>query len=317
MGQIIERYNRDIEFGIPSVDNRRASIRRLRRRYHPCHRPVPAQKTNTFVDLNLIPPELALSVLSHLGATDLCLASCVWRDLACDEFLWQSLCHQTWPFCSAYKNIDLPETFSFRKLYLRLDEARLTFNADAFEGIAYMTKYGLLDDNVDDVVAYFHTAPGIDPIQKRRFLQKNPSVLSRLMELKSYHKHVLPNALRRLFCELPAPVDEPGSMQFVTSLVSKFSARFVACNPDLGLTEDEVYMLCFSLIMLSTDLWSPHVKNKMSKREFIRNTRHATRTLRDDFLGHLYDNVYMVGHVVLSDLPGPPTPHPAIRSILV
>ncbi|VDP92736.1 unnamed protein product [Echinostoma caproni] len=69
--------------------------------------------------------------------------------------------------------------------------------------------------------------------------------------------------------------------------------------------------------MLSTDLWSPHVKNKMSKREFIRNTRHVTRTVRDDFLGHLYDNVYMVGHVVLSDLPGPPTRHPAIRTILV
>ena len=33
--------------------------------------------------------------------------------------------------------------------------------------------------------------------------------------------------------------------------------------------------MCFSQILLSVDLSSPHVKNKMSKREFIRNTRGA------------------------------------------
>ncbi len=39
------------------------------------------------------------------------------------------------------------------------------------------------------------------------------------------------------------------------------------------LISDSIYVLCFSLILLSVDLGSPHVKNKMSKREFIRNTR--------------------------------------------
>ena len=35
---------------------------------------VKGQKT---LDLNRMPPEIAISVLRHLGATDLCLASCV------------------------------------------------------------------------------------------------------------------------------------------------------------------------------------------------------------------------------------------------
>ena len=47
------------------------------------------QKT---LDLNRMPPELAISVLRHLGATDLCLASCVWQQLASDNILWQGLC---------------------------------------------------------------------------------------------------------------------------------------------------------------------------------------------------------------------------------
>merc|ERR1711974_461989 len=50
---------------------------------------VKGQKT---LDLNRMPPELAISVLRHLGATDLCLASCVWQQLASDNILWQGLC---------------------------------------------------------------------------------------------------------------------------------------------------------------------------------------------------------------------------------
>lgn len=63
------------------------------------------------------------------------------------------------------------------------------------------------------------------------------------------------------------------------------------------LIPDAVYVLCYSLILLSIDLTSPHVKNKMSKREFIRNTRRAAQNISEDFVGHLYDNIYLIGHV--------------------
>ena len=45
-----------------------------------------------FPDLSHLPPELALQVLKNLNATDLCLASCVWQQLASDNILWQGLC---------------------------------------------------------------------------------------------------------------------------------------------------------------------------------------------------------------------------------
>lgn len=43
-------------------------------------------------DLATLPPEVAVQVLSHLDATDLCLASCVnesWYSLANVEILWK------------------------------------------------------------------------------------------------------------------------------------------------------------------------------------------------------------------------------------
>ena len=54
------------------------------------------EETNTvtqkFPDLSHLPPEVALQVLKNLNATDLCLASCVWQQLASDNILWQGLC---------------------------------------------------------------------------------------------------------------------------------------------------------------------------------------------------------------------------------
>lgn len=44
-----------------------------------------------FIDLEMLPPELSITILSYLNATDLCLASCVWQDLGNDEYLWQGL----------------------------------------------------------------------------------------------------------------------------------------------------------------------------------------------------------------------------------
>lgn len=44
--------------------------------------------SSKFPDLRELPPELSLSVLSYLNATDLCLAACVWQSLANDKILW-------------------------------------------------------------------------------------------------------------------------------------------------------------------------------------------------------------------------------------
>ena len=49
-------------------------------------------KLDSFPDLVTLPPELAVQVLSHLDATDLCLASCVnelWSSLANVDLLWK------------------------------------------------------------------------------------------------------------------------------------------------------------------------------------------------------------------------------------
>ncbi|CAB1327226.1 unnamed protein product [Coregonus sp. 'balchen'] len=216
-----------------------------------------------FIDLEMLPPELSITILSYLNATDLCLASCVWQDLGHDEYLWQGLCKSTWGHCSIY-NRRLPYGFSYRSLYMMLDEGSLTFNANHQEGISYFMSKGILVDHPKELA----------------------------------NNQFLPNALRDFFRHIHAP-EERG--EYLETLITKFSHRFCACNPvlvrEVCLSPDAVYVLCYSLILLSIDLTSPHVKNKMSKREFIRNTRRAAQNISEDFVGHLYDNIYLIGHV--------------------
>ena len=65
---------------------------------------------------------------------------------------------------------------------------------------------------------------------------------------------------------------------------------------------DGIAVLSYSLLLLSVDLYSPHVKNKMSKREFIRNNRQIVADANRDLLGDLYDDVYLNGHIAATSM---------------
>ena len=92
---------------------------------------------NSSIDLNAIPPELSLQILKYLNATDLCLASCVWSSLANDNTLWKSLCQTTWGYASVYKcNKSFNDkNRSYRSIFMHLDEATLTFNANGWKKV--------------------------------------------------------------------------------------------------------------------------------------------------------------------------------------
>ncbi|CAI5681534.1 unnamed protein product [Oreochromis niloticus] len=256
-----------------------------------------SKEPHGFIDLEMLPPELGITILSYLNATDLCLAGCVWQGLGNDEYLWQGLCKSTWGHCSIY-NRRLPAGFSYRRLYLQLDEGSLTFNANPQEGISYFMSKGILVDHPTELAKFIFYTRRLNWKMLRIYLDERRDVLDELVKLHNFSNQFLPNALRDFFRHIHAP-EERG--EYLETLITKFSHRFCTCNPglvrELGLSPDAVYVLCYSLILLSIDLTSPHVKNKMSKREFIRNTRRAAHNVSDDFVGHLYDNIYLIGHV--------------------
>ena len=54
-------------------------------------------------------------------------------------------------------------------------------------------------------------------------------------------------------------------------------------------------------MLLSVDLYSPHNRNKMTKREFIRNNYQVLNgEISRESLGDCYDDVYLNGHIVIN-----------------
>ncbi|KAL1748872.1 hypothetical protein HDZ31DRAFT_28634, partial [Schizophyllum fasciatum] len=76
-------------------------------------------------------------------------------------------------------------------------------------------------------------------------------------------------ALRKLLMD----VGLPRETQQIDRVIEAFAQRYVVCNPSLFTSNDHPYILAFSLIMLHTDAFNKSNKRKMTKPDYIRNTR--------------------------------------------
>ncbi|RMJ25265.1 Sec7 domain protein [Aspergillus sp. HF37] len=64
-----------------------------------------------------------------------------------------------------------------------------------------------------------------------------------------------------------------GETQQVDRVLDAFSSRWCECNPRHGFkTADVVHTICYSLLLLNTDLHLADIDQKMTKNQFVRNT---------------------------------------------
>ena len=75
-------------------------------------------------------------------------------------------------------------------------------------------------------------------------------------------------ALRFLLLHLPLP-KEQGS---IYRLLEVFARHYHASNPTLLDSADQIHILCYSILMLNTDVWNANNKTKMTKEQYVRNT---------------------------------------------
>lgn len=117
-------------------------------------------------------------------------------------------------------------------------------------------------------------------------------------------------ALRRFLFESELPKET----QQVDRVLCAFSARFYSCNKDLWDRADQVYFLTFSLMLLQTDHFNAHNKHKMTKDEFVKNSRVCDGSLTDnsfisrELLEYLYDNITHSKFIQRAQLTQPQSP---------
>lgn len=260
-----------------------------------------------FYDLQEFPPEIAVEILSNLNATDLCLATCVWKDLAENEILWKRLCSSKWEYTTLYNRLRSPN-FSwesrkkplFKHLYLLLDEATLIFGFRPQQGIKYLVDHNILDNTIEEIAKFIHGTSSLSSKSLQVYLNDRHDILDLLIEMMTFKGLSICDGLRKFFKKIHPP-QQRGN--FLDIAVQKFASRYLKCNPGSGFNEENIAVLCYSLLLLSVDLYSPHVKNKMSKREFIRNNYQVLEgSVSRESLGDIYDDVYLNGHIVVNSI---------------
>ncbi|PPQ73222.1 hypothetical protein CVT24_010032 [Panaeolus cyanescens] len=119
--------------------------------------------------------------------------------------------------------------------------------------------------------------------------------------LRSYFNHFdfcnipLDVALRKLLME----VSLPRETQQIDRVIEAFSLRYTQCNPELFTSDDHPHILAFSLIMLHTDAFNPSNKRKMTKADYVKNTKQPG--IVTEVLDCFFDNIVFAPFIFIED----------------
>ncbi|KZT40064.1 hypothetical protein SISSUDRAFT_983756 [Sistotremastrum suecicum HHB10207 ss-3] len=102
-------------------------------------------------------------------------------------------------------------------------------------------------------------------------------------------------ALRKLLMDVGLPKET----QQIDRVMEAFAKRYTNCNPGLFISEDQPYVLAFSLMMLHTDAFNKSNKRKMTKVDYIKNTR--LPGLAQEILDCFFDNIVFAPFIFIED----------------
>ncbi|KAI0963448.1 hypothetical protein AcW1_000522 [Taiwanofungus camphoratus] len=102
-------------------------------------------------------------------------------------------------------------------------------------------------------------------------------------------------AVRKLLMD----VGLPRETQQIDRVIEAFAARYLQCNPNLFTSDDHPYILAFSLIMLHTDAFNKSNKRKMTKPDYVKNTR--LPGVSPEVLDCFYDNICFAPFIFIED----------------
>ncbi|CAG8448772.1 7439_t:CDS:10 [Ambispora gerdemannii] len=121
------------------------------------------------------------------------------------------------------------------------------------------------------------------------------AVFQAYLDSFDFHEDPIDIALRKFLMECCLPKET----QQIDRVIEAFAKRYHACNPSLFPSSDTAYVLAFSLLMLHTDAFNKSVKRKMTKEEFVKNSR--IDGLPSEILEILYDNITFTQFIYAED----------------
>lgn len=170
------------------------------------------------------------------------------------------------------------------------------FNKKPKDGVAFLEKEQLIDTEspkarARSIAHFLKESPLVDKRLLGDYIsrQENGEILTEFMDLFDFRDIDVAEAMRAL-CEA---FRLPGEAQQIARVTETFAAAYFATKPAGIRSEDAVYVLAYSIIMLNTDLHNPQVTRRMTIADYQRNLRGVNDGVDfdADYLATIYDEI--------------------------
>uniref|UniRef100_A0A6G1S3U5 Brefeldin A-inhibited guanine nucleotide-exchange protein 1 n=1 Tax=Aceria tosichella TaxID=561515 RepID=A0A6G1S3U5_9ACAR len=191
---------------------------------------------------------------------------------------------------------DDPEQIEVTKMHKGIIEQGYDlFNRKPKRGLEFLQKHGYLGKTDLEIAKFlFANSDKLDKTTLGEFIGdlSNKEIMYMFVDQMNFAGKDIVAALRHFLDHFRLP----GEAQKIDRLMEKFAARYCETNPNNKLfhSADVAYILSYSIIILTTDLHSPSIKQKMTKEQYIRMnqpTDNRDNGLPEDFLSSIYDEI--------------------------
>ncbi|EIW72629.1 hypothetical protein TREMEDRAFT_41874 [Tremella mesenterica DSM 1558] len=155
------------------------------------------------------------------------------------------------------------------------------FNAKPKNGLAYLEKNGIIvpepgEGNVEErrlraIAQFLRHSTRLDKKLLGEYISRPDQLdlLKAFIGLFDFKGKSIADAMR----ELLETFRLPGESQPISRITETFAEHFISFNPPEIASQDAVYVLAYSVIMLNTDLHNPQNRKRMTIDDYKRNLR--------------------------------------------
>ncbi|KAG6333981.1 hypothetical protein ID866_5104 [Astraeus odoratus] len=200
--------------------------------------------------------------------------------------------NEPWNFASIPPE-DLMQGKSRKKLVLT---GAARFNSKPRLGITFLEENGLVyldpsEPRSRSLAKFLKSCTRLDKRLLGDYISKpdNIELLKEFIGLFDFKDKPIADAMR----EMLATFRLPGEAQQIARITETFASIYFASKPFEIKSEDAVYVLAYSVIMLNTDLHNPQIRKRMSIEDYQRNLRgvNSGENFSPEFLQNIYDSI--------------------------
>lgn len=149
-----------------------------------------------------------------------------------------------------------------KQILEKFNQGKQLFNEHPEKGIRYLIEAKLVQEDAKSIARFLFNANGLRKAAIGQYFSKpqelNKAVLSQYINHQNFKDISLIDALRMFLRRFLLPSES----QIIDRIMQQFANKFFQQNPTIFKSEDDCYVLSFSIVMLNTLLHNPKVKAK-------------------------------------------------------